>query len=34
MAVVKVRRNLRQPVRKFAKFRPDSERMCVIRKRG
>ncbi len=34
MAVVKVRRNLRQPVRKFVKFRPDSDRMCVIRKRG
>ena len=31
-AVVKVRRNLRQPIRKFIRYRPDSDRMCVIRK--
>jgi hypothetical protein len=33
MTDVKVRRSIRQPVRIRAKFRPDSERLCVIRKR-
>ena len=33
MTDVKVRPSIRQPVRIRAKFRPDSERLCVIRKR-